>query len=138
MSRNNAKGGRPEVAVPNVYESVALNLDGVEYRLVYNYRAIAKAETLINGGRPASEHVNLLMGLFGLSIPDEYDGIGLSMSQEVQVAYEVGRTALAFRSVFGTNVGIGVDHTLFALVDGHVSFAVKGAMNKHTVSVTAA
>ena len=38
----------------------------------------------------------------------------------------------------GNNVGIGVDHTLFALVDGHVSFAVKGAMNKHTVSVTAA
>ena len=38
----------------------------------------------------------------------------------------------------GTNVGLGKDHTLFALVDGHVSFAVKGAMNKHTVSVTAA
>ena len=38
----------------------------------------------------------------------------------------------------GTNVGIGKDHTLFALVDGHVSFAVKGAMNKHTVSVTGA
>jgi large subunit ribosomal protein L27 len=38
----------------------------------------------------------------------------------------------------GDNVGMGVDHTLFALVEGHVSFAVKGAMNKHTVSVTAA
>ncbi|MDP3652578.1 MAG: 50S ribosomal protein L27 [Rhodoferax sp.] len=38
----------------------------------------------------------------------------------------------------GTNVGIGKDHTLFALADGHVSFAVKGALNKHTVSVTAA
>ena len=38
----------------------------------------------------------------------------------------------------GTNVGVGKDHTLFALVDGHVSFAIKGAMNKHTVSVTAA
>jgi len=38
----------------------------------------------------------------------------------------------------GTNVGIGKDHTLFALVDGHVSFAVKGALNKHTVSVAAA
>ena len=47
------------------------------------------------------------MGLFGLSIPEEYDGIGLSMSQECRVAYEVGHTALAFRSVFGTNVGIG-------------------------------
>lgn len=47
------------------------------------------------------------MGLFGLSIPEEFGGIALSMSQEVQVAYEMGRTALAFRSVFGTNVGIG-------------------------------
>lgn len=47
------------------------------------------------------------MGLFGLSIPEEYGGIGLSLSQECRVAYEFGRTALAFRSVFGTNVGIG-------------------------------
>ncbi len=38
----------------------------------------------------------------------------------------------------GTNVGIGKDHTLFALADGKVSFAVKGALNKHTVSVTSA
>jgi large subunit ribosomal protein L27 len=38
----------------------------------------------------------------------------------------------------GSNVGLGKDHTLFALVDGHVSFAIKGAMNKHTVNVTAA
>ena len=38
----------------------------------------------------------------------------------------------------GTNVGVGKDHTLFALVDGHVSFATKGALNKHMVSVTPA
>jgi len=36
------------------------------------------------------------------------------------------------------NVGIGKDHTLFALVDGHVSFGVKGALNKHTVNITPA
>ncbi|AFK61687.1 MAG: 50S ribosomal protein L27 [Advenella sp.] len=36
----------------------------------------------------------------------------------------------------GTNVGIGKDHTLYALVDGSVSFSHKGALNKHTVSVT--
>ncbi|MDR3398194.1 MAG: acyl-CoA dehydrogenase family protein [Pandoraea sp.] len=47
------------------------------------------------------------MGLFGLSIPEEFGGIGLSMAQEVRVAYEFGQTSLAFRSVFGTNVGIG-------------------------------
>ena len=38
----------------------------------------------------------------------------------------------------GTNVGIGKDHTLFALTEGHVSFTSKGALNKHTVNVTAA
>ncbi len=37
----------------------------------------------------------------------------------------------------GTNVGIGKDHTLFALIDGQVSFAIKGALSKQTVSVTA-
>lgn len=35
----------------------------------------------------------------------------------------------------GTNVGMGKDHTLFALVDGQVSFAVKGELNRHVVSV---
>ena len=38
----------------------------------------------------------------------------------------------------GTNVGIGKDHTLFALVDGNVLFETKGALNRRTVSVTAA
>ena len=38
----------------------------------------------------------------------------------------------------GTNVGIGKDHTLCALVDGHVSFAIRGALNKHMVNVTPA
>jgi large subunit ribosomal protein L27 len=35
----------------------------------------------------------------------------------------------------GTNVGMGRDHTLFALIDGQVQFAVKGAQNNQTVSV---
>lgn len=47
------------------------------------------------------------MGLFGLSIPEEYGGLGLTMSEEVRVALEFGRTSPAFRSTFGTNVGIG-------------------------------
>jgi large subunit ribosomal protein L27 len=38
----------------------------------------------------------------------------------------------------GTNVGMGRDHTLFALIDGRVQFAVKGASNNQTVSVTPA
>jgi acyl-CoA dehydrogenase len=47
------------------------------------------------------------IGLFGLSIPVEYGGIGLTMEEEVSVAFELGRTSPAFRSLFGTNNGIG-------------------------------
>jgi large subunit ribosomal protein L27 len=36
----------------------------------------------------------------------------------------------------GTNVGIGRDHTLFALVDGIVRFIVKGAKKRRFVEVT--
>jgi len=47
------------------------------------------------------------LGLFGLSIPEEYGGLGLTMEEECRVAMVFGRTSPAFRSVFGTNVGIG-------------------------------
>lgn len=47
------------------------------------------------------------MGLFGLSIPEEYGGLGLNMAEEVELVFELGWTSPAFRSMFGTNVGIG-------------------------------
>ncbi len=47
------------------------------------------------------------MGLFGLSIPEAYGGLGLTMEEEVLVAFELGHTSPAFRSMFGTNNGIG-------------------------------
>jgi large subunit ribosomal protein L27 len=36
----------------------------------------------------------------------------------------------------GVNVGLGKDHTLFAKIDGHVEFAVKGPLKRKTVSIT--
>jgi acyl-CoA dehydrogenase len=47
------------------------------------------------------------LGLFGMSIPAEYGGLGLTMEEEVLVCFELGQTSPAFRSVIGTNVGIG-------------------------------
>ncbi|KYO57027.1 acyl-CoA dehydrogenase family protein [Tistrella mobilis] len=47
------------------------------------------------------------LGLFGLSIPEEFGGLGLSMTEEVKVAFELGWTSPAFRSLLGTNNGIG-------------------------------
>ncbi len=53
------------------------------------------------------------LGLFGLTIPEEYDGLGLTMEEEVLVAIELGRTSPAFRSVMGTNNGIGSAAIIF-------------------------
>src|SRR3546814_7630911 len=50
---------------------------------------------------------DLELGLFGLSIPEEYGGLGLTMSEEVQVAFRLGGTSPVFRSLIGTNNGIG-------------------------------
>jgi len=47
------------------------------------------------------------LGLYGLSIPEAYGGLDLSMEDECLVAMEVGHASPAFRSAFGTNVGIG-------------------------------
>ena len=47
------------------------------------------------------------LGLYGLTIPTEYGGLDLSMEEECLVGVELGRTSPAFRSAFGTNVGIG-------------------------------
>ncbi|MEP3247426.1 MAG: acyl-CoA dehydrogenase family protein [Sneathiella sp.] len=47
------------------------------------------------------------LGLFGLSIPEEYGGIGLNMEQECGIIHELCQASLAFRSVIGTTVGIG-------------------------------
>jgi acyl-CoA dehydrogenase len=47
------------------------------------------------------------LGMFGLSIPEEYGGLGLSMEEECRTMFEFCRCSPAFRSAFGTNVGIG-------------------------------
>ena len=47
------------------------------------------------------------LGLFGLSIPEQYGGLQLTMEEEVRVAFEIARTSPAFRSLIGTNNGIG-------------------------------
>lgn len=51
------------------------------------------------------------MGLFGFALPEEFGGLGLTMSEEVELVMELGYTTPAFRSMFGTNNGIA-GHTL--------------------------
>jgi acyl-CoA dehydrogenase len=47
------------------------------------------------------------LGLFGLCIPEEYGGLALTMEEEVLVAMELAYASPAFRSLVGTNNGIG-------------------------------
>lgn len=47
------------------------------------------------------------LGLFGLAVPESYGGLELDMETEALVAMELGKTSPAFRSVAGTNIGIG-------------------------------
>ena len=83
----------------------------VRERLVPQERAIAEADSIPEG--IVDEMRGL--GLFGLSTPPDYGGLGLGLVDEMHIAFELGRTSPAFRSLFGTNIGIG---SLGILIDG--------------------
>ena len=75
----------------------------VRERLVPNEERIAEDDAI-----PAEIVAEMKqLGLFGLSIPEEYGGLGLTMEEEVLCAFAIGQTSPAFRSIFGTNNGIG-------------------------------
>lgn len=75
------------------------------------------------------------LGLFGISIPEQYGGIGLSMAQECDVVYDLGHTSFAFRSAFGTNVGIGSQGILMDGTEAQKSYWLpKFATGEVTVS----
>ncbi|MCH7817587.1 MAG: acyl-CoA dehydrogenase family protein [Proteobacteria bacterium] len=54
------------------------------------------------------------LGLFGLTIPEQYGGLGLTMEEEILIAFELGHTSPAFRSILGTNNGIGSAAVVFS------------------------
>ncbi|WP_394170225.1 acyl-CoA dehydrogenase family protein [Saccharospirillum alexandrii] len=64
------------------------------------------------------------IGLFGLAIPEAYGGLGLTMEEEVRVAMEIGQTSPAFRSIFGTNNGIGAQGILIDGTDEQKNYYV--------------
>jgi acyl-CoA dehydrogenase len=81
-----------EVLIPN--EDVVAELDAIPQAVVTQMREL---------------------GLFGLAIPEEYGGLGLTMEEEVLVAIELAQASPAFRSLVGTNNGIGAQGIL---IDG--------------------
>jgi len=91
----------------NDQETLNLLLDNLS-RFVRERLVPAEAEVAEHDRIPPDivEEMRAL-GLFGLCIPQDYDGLGMSMEEEVLVAFELGKTSPAFRSLIGTNNGIG-------------------------------
>lgn len=75
----------------------------VKDRLIPNEARVADDDAI----PPALVQEIREMGLFGMAIPEEYGGLGLSMAEEVQAAFILGQTSPVFRSLVGTNNGIG-------------------------------
>ena len=88
-------------------ETLNLLLDSiirfVRERLVPNEEIVAETDQI-----PAALLQEMKdLGLFGLCLPEEYGGLGLTMEEEVLAAMELGKTSPAFRSAIGSNNGIG-------------------------------
>jgi acyl-CoA dehydrogenase len=75
----------------------------VRERLIPNEHRLADADAV----PPDIVREMKAIGLFGLTIPESYGGLGLTMEEEIRVAFELGQTSPAFRSLLGTNNGIG-------------------------------
>lgn len=98
-------------------ETLTLLLDAVR-RFVHE-RLIPAEDELAASGQVPPDIVREMreLGLFGLSIAPEHGGLGLNMEEEVRVVFELGQTSPAFRSLAGTNIGIGSQAIVLAGTD---------------------
>ncbi len=74
----------------------------IRTRVLPREQEIADADAIPEDLRRAARDI----GLFGFAIPQEWGGLGLDLTQDVELAQEFGYTSLALRSMFGTNNGI--------------------------------
>ena len=88
---------------PEDFQAILAQLrDWVRTKVVPREREIADADAVPDDLRKQAAD----MGLFGYAIPQEWGGLGLDLTQDVELAMELGYTSLAVRSMFGTNNGI--------------------------------
>ena len=88
---------------PEDFQAILAQLrDWVRTKVVPREREIADADAIPDDLRKQAAD----MGLFGYAIPQEWGGLGLDLTQDVELAMELGYTSLAVRSMFGTNNGI--------------------------------
>lgn len=89
------------------HETFEQLLDGVR-RFVNDRLIPLEAKVSEEDAIPADALAEMrALGLFGISIPEEFGGLGLTMEEECRTMFEFCRCSPAFRSAFGTNVGIG-------------------------------
>ncbi|MBO9354843.1 acyl-CoA dehydrogenase [Bordetella petrii] len=102
-------------------ETLNLLLDAV--RRFVTERLVPAEDALAHTGEIPPDIVSEMreLGLFGLSISPDYGGLGLNMEEEVRVVFELGRTSPAFRSLAGTNIGIGSQAIVLAGTDAQRS-----------------
>ena len=75
----------------------------VDERLIPNERSVEEAEAVPPGILREMKE----LGLFGLTIPPRYGGMGLEMEDEARVIFEIGRAHASYRSAFASTIGIG-------------------------------
>ncbi|MFJ1299884.1 acyl-CoA dehydrogenase family protein [Pseudomonadota bacterium AL_CKDN230030165-1A_HGKHYDSX7] len=98
-------------------ETLTLLIDAV--RRFVTERLVPAEDELASSGAVPDDIVREMreLGLFGLSISPDYGGLGLTMEEEVRVVFELGQTSPAFRSLAGTNIGIGSQSIVLAGTD---------------------
>lgn len=92
----------PEVSTEDFGPILAQVREFIRTRVVPREREIMAADAVPDDLRAQAAQ----MGLFGYAIPQQWGGLGLDLTQDVELAMEFGYTSLALRSMFGTNNGI--------------------------------
>lgn len=92
----------PEVDAEDFAAILATTRDYIRTVVMPREREIADADAVPDDFRAGLAE----MGMFGYAIPQQWGGLGLDLTQDVELAMEFGYTSLAMRSLFGTNNGI--------------------------------
>src|ERR1700729_3007792 len=91
-----------QVSAEDFAEILRVTRDFIRSRVVPRETEIMAADEVPADLRAAAAE----LGLFGYAIPQEWGGLGLDLTQDVELVMELGYTSLALRSMFGTNNGI--------------------------------
>lgn len=92
----------PEVSAEDFAAVHDLVADFVRTKVIPREQEILDADAIPDDLRAQAAEI----GLFGYAIPQQWGGLGLDLTQDVELAMEFGYTSLALRSMFGTNNGI--------------------------------